>query len=159
MRTRIMSAAVLSLAFLLGPSAGGPQASARSGTSTCALVSTDDAAEVLGTSVQDVRHESAIAGSCSWRSVDPNCFMRILSIERTGVARSGSEQWLASDLPAGSIFSNDVYPAGSSLAIEFLDVPVGHAWLHFSLLGRVDRIAAQEMLSGLATTILRRGAA
>jgi hypothetical protein len=158
MHLRLLSSAVLSLAFLAVPSASGSQTSSRSGTATCALITTSEAADVLGIMSTHVEHAAVTARSCSWASTDPNCFMRVLSVERSTVAKFGSEQWLATDLPPGSMFSNDVYPAGSSLAIEYLDVPTGNAWLHFSLLGRVDRVAAQQMLSSLALAILQRSA-
>jgi hypothetical protein len=160
MRRRLMSIVLLSLGGLVLPDASGHAASAAGwrGASPCRLVQTAEAAEILGSTVASVAHESVIAGSCSWRSSDPNCFMRVLSVERSREPKFGSEQWLALDLPSGSLFSNDVYPEGSSLAIEFLDVPVGHEWLHFSLLGRVGRAAAQDLLRGLANAIFDRGA-
>jgi hypothetical protein len=154
--SRLVATSLVGLG-LLGLPGATTQAVGLADSTPCSLVTEVEASTVLGVSPGLVAHESITPNSCTWRSTDPNCFMRVLSVERNPVAKFGAEQWLAVDLPKGSQFSNDMYPPGSSLAIEYLDVPTSSSeWLHFALLGRVDRVTADQLLSTTAAASLVR---
>jgi hypothetical protein len=150
---KVVGAVVLvaGLSVVPGSAAAGLSADA------CALVPEGAASEVLGVTAGYVSQQAFGRRSCAWHSTDPNCFMRSLSVQQVRAAKPGAERWLAAELPDGSLFSNDVYPPGAAIAVQFLDIPFEDGWLHFSLLGRIDPITAQTMLASVAHTVLDAG--
>lgn len=102
--------------------------------------------------------------TCSWRTVEPNCFLRSVSVhlharaeDRSRIAHA-SETSLAMGrdyaLGNGAFFQTEDLPPGSAVVMEHLFVRNGKNWIEYTLLGRLSLEGARAMLGRLAQSVV-----
>jgi hypothetical protein len=104
--------------------------------------------------------------TCSWRTTDPNCFVRSLSIrshrnasERAAVkklrATTASIDLAPSVLGPNAFFSRTDLGAAAAINIERLFVPRGRDWIEITLAGRLGADGSHDLLFTAAKAIPR----
>lgn len=111
-----------------------------------------------------------LGGACSWRTTDPTCFLRVLSVQThaTGSQRLAVKKLLAAaqsfDLAPNALGKNAFFArtdlgAGAAIDIERLYVPRGRDWVEVTLSGRLGVDGSHDLLVIAANGLPRRLAA
>jgi hypothetical protein len=163
---RVLVGAVLSVVALVIPSRPATAAA----TTVPAVCRLDVAAvqRVLGvTSPEKFAGPDVLAGeACSWRTTDPNCFLRSLSLRRhtTASERAAVKKLLAttasydrapSALGTNAFFARTDLGPAAAIDIERLYVPRGRDWIEIMLSGRLGADGSHDLLATAARAIPR----
>lgn len=106
-------------------------------------------------------------GACSWRTTDPNCFLRVLSLrthETIGQRRAVKKLLASTDsfdvapktLGTNAFFAHTDLGPGAAIEIERLYIPRGHAWVEIALSGRLGADGSHGLLVTAATAVPER---
>ena len=143
---RVAGIAVAALAaVVLVPASVGAHSAAAAPVDACALVTADEAEAAVGSagSAMSVR-----PGTCSWRSDDPTCAFRALSIEVTRDAAASGD--------VGGRYVTEELPTGSAVAIEHLHLRVRDSLVTVTLLGRITPDASHDLLARVGALVAAR---
>ncbi len=136
---------------------------------TCEI-STVAVQQVLGVSGPDKYTGPILAGeACSWKTNDPNCFLRVLSVRQhvTDEDLATVNGLLAKVKPIDrapkalgkkAFFVHTDLGLSAAIAIERVYVPlVGRSWVEVTLSGRLGPDGSRELLVTAAKAVPRRG--
>ena len=135
---------------------------------TCKLEA-NAVSEVLGVSTADkwAGPELLAGGSCSWKTTDPNCFLRVLSVRErvTGSDLAVVQDLLARAKPsdrAPKVLGRDAFFAhtdlgpGAAVSIERIYLPRGaKRWVEVAISGRLGPDGARGLLITAARSVPR----
>lgn len=104
--------------------------------------------------------------TCSWRTTDPNCFLRSLSLRRHTHARERAavKKLFATTSPynrapdalgPNAFFARTDLGPSAAINIERLYVPRGRDWIEITLSGRLGADGSHDLLATAAKAIPR----
>ena len=110
--------------------------------------------------------ELLAGGACSWRTTDPNCFLRVLSVREYVTSR---EVAVVTDLLArarpfdrapkalgrNAFFAHADLGPGAAIAIERVYLPRGDNWVEVTLSGRLGQDGSRGLLITAAQAVPR----
>lgn len=164
--SRVFASTVMALGVVLVPF---PSASAVSNVPATCKLDAVAVQKVLG--VTDVNKyagpEFMASGTCSWRTTDPNCFLRVLSVRQhvTSKDLAAVTDLLAKakpfdrapkELGKNAFFAHTDLGPGAAIAIERVYVPSGGKnWVEVTLSGRLGPDGSRGLLVTAAKAVPR----
>lgn len=108
--------------------------------------------------------ELLAGGACSWRTTDPNCFLRVLSVREyatsrdlgvvTGLlARTRPFDRAPKALGKNAFFAHTDLGPGAAIAIERVYLPRGDNWVEVTLSGRLGPDGSRGLLITAARAV------